>query len=451
MQTANLGYVGYVSAVRVGDDLQIVTPYKPNEFRDPAKPSYDITIVDHYAGEQVEVLVAGGIAYNLPIGSRGTAQADLMAGTDFADTLLAGAGDDYVLGNGGDDKIAGGGGNDYLFGGDDNDQIAGQSGDDRIYGGTGLDIAKGGGGNDFLYMEDGNDKGIGQAGNDYIYGQNGNDTLLGGGGVDMLSGGRGNDVMKGGTGGDTYRYGYDVDNFGSMSDAGHDVIYDKGEVATTASYDRIELFGFYGPSDGSTGQAFARLSFDRVGKDMVIDVDGGAGSITVRNQFANGNTQIEQLHFNAAYWTPLEFQILDGAKVNIGDDRRYPTGYGGELNEVLFGTDGNDFVFGNSGTNFIWLGAGADTLIYKEVDPQILFGLGGGAANDIVEDFDIAEDVMNFTEMPGLNMSSLTITDNADGDAVVYWDSGTFEISDIQIELRGVTAAELTADHFIFA
>jgi Ca2+-binding RTX toxin-like protein len=449
-QSGSNGYVAHVSAIRVGDDLLITTPSKPSAYRVNPVPSFDITIIDQYAGGQVEVLVAGGVAYTLPTGTKGTPQADLMAGTDLADTLSAGGGDDFVIGNGGNDRISGGRGSDQMFGDAGNDRIFGQADNDWIYGGTGWDIAKGGAGNDWIYLEDGNDKGLGQGGNDFIFGQNGNDTLVGGAGSDTMSGGRGNDVMNGGTGGDAYRYGYDVDALDAMADAGHDVISDKGEVATWNDFDRIELFGFYGPSWGSTADAFGRLSFARTGKDMVIDVDGGLGSITVKNQFATTDTQIEKLIFNAAYWTPLEFQILDGAKVNIGDDRRYDSGYGGELNEVMFGTNGNDMVFGNSGTNFIWLGAGADTLIYKQVDPQLLYGIGGGPAHDIVEDFDVSQDMMNFAEVGLTGIDQLTIADNTAGNAMVSWVSGSIEVSDIYIELRGVTAAELTIDQFVF-
>ena len=52
--------------------------------------------------------------------------------------------------------------------------------------------------------------------------------------------------------------------------------------------------------------------------------------------------------------------------------------------------------------------------------------------------------------LDGLTLADLTISDNEAGNATVYWDSGDFEISDISIELRGVTAATLTEDHFVF-
>ncbi|MGD9864882.1 MAG: hypothetical protein AB7S99_16905, partial [Pseudodonghicola sp.] len=159
---------------------------------------------------------------------------------------------------------------------------------------------------------------------------------------------------------------------------------------------------------------------------------------------------VEELPFNAGYRTPLRFKIDDGARTDIGDDRAYRFGEGGEWNEILFGTDGDDIVFGNSGVNFIWLGAGADTLIYKAADPNSLNGSGGGACTDIVLDFDAARDVMDFTELKGLGLADLTLGSTARGDATIAWDSGTWEISDIYIELRGLRAADLSEANFVF-
>ena len=450
IHTASFGYIGFATAVRDGDDLVIVTPYKPHRFRDPSQPSYEITIVDHFAGEAVEIMVAGGVTYQLSTGSIGSGLADIMAGTNFDDVYKGKGGADYMTGNDGNDTLVGGGGDDYLFGGTGNDILKGNAGSDRIYGGTGDDTAIGGNGNDRLELEDGDDTGRGGGGDDYIYGQDGNDRLVGGGGVDMMSGGRGDDTMLGGKGSDTYRYGYDLDGLGSLSPAGHDIVKDNGDTPAWNSFDRIQLFGFYGPSDASAGAAFARLDVARVGQDMVITTDGGTGSITAKNQFGADKFAIEELEFSAGYWSSIRFKILDGNKIDIGDDRNLNNTYLSEYNELLFGTDGNDQVFGDAGTNFIWLGAGSDTLIYKESDAERLGSLGGGIANDIVMDFNLNDDMMDFTEM-GITMANLTIGESASGNALVHWDSPVwYEISDIYIELRGISASELTADHFIF-
>lgn len=447
VQSASLGYLAFATAIREGDDLTITTPGRPSRFRKPGQPPYEIKIIDHYAGEAVETLEAGGVLYSLTTGNIGALSNDIMAGTVLADIYRGRGGNDYMTGNGGNDQLFGGTGDDHLLGGDGDDTLSGHAGNDRIHGGLGNDTANGGTGFDYIYLEDGDDRARAGGDNDYVYGQDGDDRLIGGGGQDMLSGGRGDDWMSGGTGGDTYRYGYDVDELGTMDLAGHDIIKDKGDAATWNNFDRIELFGYYGPSDGVSGEAYARLAFEKVGTDMVMTSDDGTGSITVRGQFGKNKHVVEELHFSAGYWEPLRFRIMDGAKTDIGDDRRPDS----EWNEIIFGTDGDNLVFGDSGTNFIWLGGGADTLIYKESDPAFhIYGAGGGAVNDIVQDFDLTMDQMDFREVNGISLGSLSIIDNTAGDATIHWTSGDVEISNIHIELRGVTAAELTADHFIF-
>jgi len=256
--------------------------------------------------------------------------------------------------------------------------------------------------------------------------------------------------MFGGKGSDIYLYSYDIDGLGALDTAGHDIIRDNGGKTVAGNLDTLVLTGYYGPSSGSTGEAYSRISFIRDGLDLVMDSDNGLGSVTIKNQFKGGKWTVEELAFSAGYWTTIRFKILDGSRVDIGDDRGYLGYIGGEYNELLFGTDGDDLVFGDSGTNFIWLGAGADTLIYKESDSGLLYGIGGGKVNDIVDDFDIAEDKMDFTEIKGLTMDNLTLSTDSDGDARITWFSGDFEISNISIELRGVSVAELTTDHFIF-
>ncbi len=83
IHTASFGYIAFATALRDGDDLLIVTPFKPSRFRDPSQPSYEITVVDHFAGEAVEIMVAGGVTYQLSSRPIGSGLADIMAGTNF--------------------------------------------------------------------------------------------------------------------------------------------------------------------------------------------------------------------------------------------------------------------------------------------------------------------------------------------------------------------------------
>jgi Ca2+-binding RTX toxin-like protein len=92
--------------------------------------------------------------YNMIIG---TAEDDILSGTNVADLIFGEEGDDIVLGSKGNDCILGGDGDDIIFGnegtdnlsgGDGSDVLKGQSGDDTITGGLGVDVIDGGDDND---------------------------------------------------------------------------------------------------------------------------------------------------------------------------------------------------------------------------------------------------------------------------------------------------------------
>ena len=82
-----------------------------------------------------------------------------FAGTEFADTMVAGKDDAVFYGLGGDDELTGHHGDDLLDGGTGNDDINGGKGEDTIIGGAGDDVLKGGTGDDVFIFNtgDGND------------------------------------------------------------------------------------------------------------------------------------------------------------------------------------------------------------------------------------------------------------------------------------------------------
>jgi len=69
--------------------------------------------------------------------------AEIIYGSDFNDTIVAGAGDDYANSSGGNDYFDMGDGNDYAQGGSGNDTFEGGSGSDILEGGSGQDTFKG--------------------------------------------------------------------------------------------------------------------------------------------------------------------------------------------------------------------------------------------------------------------------------------------------------------------
>jgi Ca2+-binding RTX toxin-like protein len=116
----------------------------------------------------------------------GTAQDDVITGTDGHDAIFAHSGSDEVYAQGGDDSVSGGSGADLLLG--DSSESAAFAGDDQIFGGVGMDSVSGFGGSDNL---------SGSYGNDII---NAEPYLLPPAdtppeGVDSVKGGRGDDTI----------------------------------------------------------------------------------------------------------------------------------------------------------------------------------------------------------------------------------------------------------------
>jgi Ca2+-binding RTX toxin-like protein len=117
----------------------------------------------------------------------------------------------------------------YLAGNEFNNQILGGAGGDGLYGFGGNDTIYGYAGNDFL---------SGGMGNDYLFGGDGADTVQGGTGADWLIGGAGADVFK----------------FATVSDSAltaRDVITDF-----ETGVDRLDFSGFTNPMGAPLGQAF---------------------------------------------------------------------------------------------------------------------------------------------------------------------------------------------------
>jgi len=449
--SASLGYQAWASAERVGDDLIVTLPGMPSRFRKPGYGETTVEIRDHYAGDAVEYLEAGGVTYRLATDTNGSFENDIIAGTAFGEIHEAYEGNDFVDAGAGDDVVIAGDGDDVVLGRDGADEIDGGAGNDYLYGGNGDDTIKGGSGNDWIETGEGNNTVKAGAGNDWVFSGAGDNVLKGGGGSDVLSGFDGNDKLIGGKGGDTYRFGYDRAGLATTDHWGHDVVRDNGDSPindATGRGDLLDFYGVYGLSVSNVGEAIAKIETARVGDDMVIATMDGLSSVTVENQFQTGTDKffIENIALNGGYWDAITFRVVSGELEDLGDDR----GGQAELNEFLFGTDGNDMILSDTGYDLIWTGDGADTLIYKESDPNPFNEFTYRNVSDTVMDFDVTSDRLDFTEIKSVGFGSLQISEDAEGDAIINWSSGDFEIANIHIELRGVAMDDVTEGLFTF-
>ena len=375
-----------------------------------------------------------------------SANADMLLGTEDADTFDALGGDDWIYGYVGDDTLQGGTGNDHAWGGAGNDTIGGGAGVDLLWGGAGNDALDGGDGTDTIDGDAGDDRIDGGNDQDWLYGDAGNDTLIGGSSIgpvgDALFGGDGNDILVG----DTDTSGATGDADGLNGEAGDDVL--RGN----AGYDALDGGTGNDLLDGGLGQDMLRGG---QGNDTYV-LRTGDGNDTVIDPLASGEISIVQvdaaLHpadvslsrrdhdgygwllvsANAGATTlelqgyidaqhPVELRFADGTVWDAnyvldtlyairgtagadtlngtsGDDRL--AGLGG--NDILHGNAGNDHLDGGTGADQMFGDAGNDTYIVDDVGDVVTELAGAG--------FDTIQTTLNYT-LPA-NVEELDLTGN---------------------------------------
>ncbi|MGQ0578864.1 MAG: putative Ig domain-containing protein [Betaproteobacteria bacterium] len=127
--------------------------------------------------------------------------------------------------------------------------------------------------NDLIEAGHGNDVVHAGAGRDIVFGGKGNDWIAGEAGNDVLQGEVGHDHLLGGLGDDLYLY---------ERRGGHDVIEETGGNDTL-------LLG--------EGIAPDRVRLFQRRDDLVVDIKGRDGSVTVKNWFADEASRIERIEF----------------------------------------------------------------------------------------------------------------------------------------------------------
>jgi VCBS repeat-containing protein len=163
--------------------------------------------------------------------------------------------DETHIGSQGDDVIVTGHANDFIDAGRGHDWVRAGAGRDTVLGGPGHDRLEGG------------------PGNDVLEGEEGHDWLAGDAGADWLAGGEGHDYLQGGAGDDTYF---------SERHGGHDVIEETG------GEDTLRL---------GTGITPDRVRLSRQRDDLIVDFEGLAGRVTVKNWFASEAARLERIRF----------------------------------------------------------------------------------------------------------------------------------------------------------
>lgn len=307
------------------------------------------------------------------------------------------------------ENATGAGGNDTLVGNDANNRLRGNDGSDTIMGGSGADVLVGGTGNDVGLGGTGDDTlwaGGGDQGTDVMAGGAGNDVIAGGGGNDLLVGGGlddaantnfaaatstdsadddGSDVLYGGDGDDTLLGG------GWKDDVSDDGQYSDGEAVTTG----LGQDGLW--AGGGNDLIIAAAGDDNLGGGAGDDtIDGGAGNDIVYGGSDAGDTGTNDVIRGG--------EGNDTVFAGAGNDSLN----GGEGNDNLFSGGGSDTVDGGNGADTLWGGGGDDRFTGGAGADLFVFASGHG--DDVVTDFNVAEDVLRL---------SGTTTDFTDADSVL--------------------------------
>ena len=362
---------------------------------------------------------------------------DLINGSIFADTVVAGAGDDIISTGSGNDDLTGGLGNDELTGGDgidtyryalgDGDDIisdaSSSSGDKMVFaaGITAADILLdpdptssanmrisfvGELGSILVVNQWSSTQGIeriefadgtvwiaadiaaqyalgvtrmagvtssGTSGADTLTGTTGSDNLAGAAGNDLLAGGSGSDYLRGGAGNDTYEF-----NLGG----GQDTIFESESQFTSGGNDTLR-FGL--------GIAVEDLIFSKSTSDfddLRIRIAGSTDSILIRDQDDNYQSRfynrVENFVFQSEgpsgsiTQTTLNWSDIEAIRIAQSISEGNDIVIGSVTANIIDGGGGNDRIYGWSGNDVLTGSTGNDFLSGGSGSDTYIFNLGDG-------------------------------------------------------------------------
>jgi cysteinyl-tRNA synthetase len=325
----------------------------------------------------------------------GSAQGEILNGTEFADVMYALGGNDDVSGLGGNDVLIGGSGADILRGGAGQDTASYQTAAAGVTVSLIAPAASAGdaAGDTFISVEDLS----GSAFADRLEGNGDANTIDGNGGEDTIVGNGGSDVMRGGLGNDTYY----VDNAGDVTDEVNggggigDYVYSSVSYTAAAGIERLYLSGA-GAINGTGRDGQNDILIGNSGNNILNGLSGsdvmrgGLGNDTYYVDNAgdvtdevNGGGGIGDYVYSSVSYTAaagIERLYLSGAGAING------TGRDGQ-NDILVGNSGNNILNGLSGNDVLIGGLGLDTFRFDTA-------LNAAANKDMIIDFVAADDTI---------------------------------------------------------
>ncbi|MBB4000242.1 tandem-95 repeat protein [Aureimonas pseudogalii] len=303
------------------------------------------------------------------------------------------AGNDTFYGTSGANSFAGLGGDDTYYVNHTGDTVAeaANAGNDTIISTLNLTLAAN---VENLVLVGTGVRATGNALDNRLTGNALGNELEGLGGADTLDGGAGADTMKGGDGNDTYYVDHLGDTIVEKQNGGlggTDLVI--SQVSHTLA-DEVENLTLTGPSAiDATGNSVRNVLIGNAGNN-VLDGKGGAdemrgglgddtyvvestGDVVIETADAGKDTVVSSLSY--VLGANLENLTLSGSAVIDGDGNAGANQIiGNAAANRLRGLEGDDTLDGGGGADQLYGGAGNDVFVLRK----------GGAAGDVIEDFD---------------------------------------------------------------
>jgi RTX calcium-binding nonapeptide repeat (4 copies) len=222
-----------------------------------------------------------------------------------------------------------------------------------------------------------------------IHGNGGNDTLSGRGGADLLNGGDGDDV---------FLYELDTESGDTIiGGAGYDTLFAFQSSVAFSSVSGIEAVQLSGPGFGSlmtfTGTQFTTgLAINTAVSGIgTISVNMDPGQAFISRLFSFATMQVRMVVIGTS---GNDMIVAGNATHSISGGDGLDVIKGGNAVDTINGGIDIDKIIGGGGADFLTGGLGNDVFKYKTASDS-----GLGAAADIISDFTIGQDRMNFARI----------------------------------------------------